>query len=187
MVMDYHLDGRLAVANFRNNFESLSRLPLITDAEASNLFGDEVNTALARLDRFNQQEHLCQNCSSHCCGIVDCELYDSSLSRCPIQPFRPLLCRMHFCQKYIPAFSTLVKDLGDIFLDSLLVGELIDKEKIRLMDSPPLAKLAPEMVNGILAVIKKIKAGRLEEKKAWIIIQSNLEPYQPGRLISKVR
>lgn len=177
---NHHLDVNKAVSNFLAYFESLSRLPLITDAEMDQVFGTEVTLALAELEGYNQQGKLCQDCASRCCRLVDCELYTAELNRCPVQAFRPVLCRMHFCQKFALTYSSLVKEVGDIFLESLLAAERLGSKKASLCDSPPLGKYAPELVAAITPRIMAFKEGRLDEGSALGIIQSEAEKYRTG-------
>ena len=61
------LNKEKAVRNFLENSNSLKRLPLVTDAEMSRLFGEEVVAAIEQLDRHNQAERLCSSCESRCC------------------------------------------------------------------------------------------------------------------------
>jgi hypothetical protein len=168
-------DVDLAVRNFLNKFESLSHLPLMTDAEMDIIFGDEVPAALRELELYNHREDLCRTCRSRCCLLVDCELYAPGLSRCAIHEFRPLLCRMHFCNKFSPVYREMVKAAGDIYLESLLAGEHLDPAKIRLLDSPPLGHLLPDLVAGIRPLLKAFEEGRLDEPHVLKFIAGKLE------------
>ena len=159
-------DINLAVINFLKHFESLSRLPLITDSEMDRLFGEEVSLVLQELERYNQQEEMCHTCRSRCCLLVDCELYVPEFSRCSIHKFRPLLCRMHYCNRFAPVYKELVKTIGDVFLESLLAGEKVHSGKTKLLDSPPLGRLVPALVDAASQVIVAFKAGCLNEAEA---------------------
>jgi hypothetical protein len=170
-----HLDVNLAVNNFLKYFESLSRLPLITDAEMSCLFGEEINSVLVDLDYYNRQEKLCRSCASRCCQIIECEFYVSGLSRCPVYSSRPLLCRMHFCNQFSPRYCLQVKEIGDIFLESLLAAERLGSKKVGLFDTPPLGKQAPGLVAAVTPHIKAIREGRLDEPAALLAIQNEVD------------
>jgi hypothetical protein len=163
MGKDQRLDVSSAVSNFLKNFESLSCLPLITDAEMSRLFGEEVTLAIAELEVFNRKEQLCRRCTNRCCQLVNCELYSHKFSGCPIYDFRPLLCRMHFCRNFPPECSASIRDLGDIFLDSLISIERRDNKKARLFDSPSFKNCAPELAAKITPLINVFEAGSLDE------------------------
>ena len=170
-----HLDINRAVANFLKHFEGLSRLPLISDAEMLRLFGPEVIAGLAELERYNSQEKLCQECTARCCRLVDCELYAPDLGRCPIYSYRPVLCRMHFCQNFVPRYGALVKEAGDIFLESLLAAEKINGRRARFFDSPPLVQLVPRLVEEVLARISAVREKRLDEPSALKQIEAEIE------------
>ncbi len=175
MGIEHHLDVERAVGNFLEHFESLSHLPLISDAEMDQLFGEEVKAGLAELERHNQQEKICRNCVSRCCQLVDCEFYTPEWSRCPVHSFRPTLCRMHFCSQFVPQYGILVKEVGDIFLESLLAAEKRNGRKANLFDSPPLGKLIPQLVTAILPLISAVKEKRLHEADAWRMIEAEIE------------
>jgi hypothetical protein len=161
-----HLDVEKAVGLFLSQFERLSMLPFITDSEMDQLYGEEVTAGLVELARFNQEKWLCRNCPDRCCRLVDCELYSEAFSCCPIHTYRPILCRMHFCNKFALEYPFLVKDLGDIFLDGLLAAQSINYRRVNLLDSPPLGKLVPDLILEIAAQITAVKENELYETAA---------------------
>ena len=168
-------DVKLAVSNFLNHFESLSRLPFISNVEIDSLFGEEIGAILHELELYGRQEGFCLTCRSRCCLLVDCELYVPNFNRCSIYDFRPLLCRMHFCNKFAPVHRELVKAVGDIFLESLLAVEHLNPAKTKLLDSPPLGNLAPDMVAVIRHFIKDFDEGLVDEPAALKSIAAELE------------
>ncbi len=172
-----HLDVNKAVNNFLQYFERLSRLPLITDDEMHQLFGEDVKLALAELDCYNRQDKLCARCVSRCCLLVDCELYSPDLKTCPIHSYRPLICRMHFCNQFALVYPVLVKEIGDVFLESLLVAESRDKQKAQLLDSPPLGKYIPKLLASVTSLINVFKKGRLDEAPVLKLIQEELDKH----------
>jgi len=171
---EHHLDVTKETENFLKYFERLSRLPLVTDGEMASLFGEAVNSALAELEADNQQQSICARCANRCCLLVDCELYTPELSNCPIKSCRPLLCRMHFCNQFSLNYPVLVKEVGDIFLESLLAAERLDKNNAALFDSPPLSTHIPELVNIIKSLLMDFKKGLLDEANVLQLIQSEL-------------
>jgi hypothetical protein len=171
-----HLDIAQAVGAFRDNYEELSYLPLITDAEMDRLFGPQVQAGLAELERYNRKGNICRHCPSKCCRLVDCELFAPEFTQCPIYPFRPVLCRMHFCHQFDADYKTLVKETGDVFLESLLEAERRGSRKARYFDCPPLGGLAPGLVDDITPLIAAVRAGRLKEDRALDLIQDCLLP-----------
>ena len=175
MTANHHPDIKTAVQNFLQHFESLSRLPLVTDAEMDLLFGAELNSALFELNLYNQQEKLCHLCRGQCCLLVDCELYVPEFGCCSIYKFRPLLCRFHFCHRFDPVYKELVKTVGNIFLESLLAVQAVAPKVTLLLDSPPLGKLAPDLINAVMPHIIAFKEGRLGEAAVLTAINAELE------------
>ncbi len=106
-------------------------MPLIGDSEMARLFGEETAAALAELDACNRQGQICSSCRGSCCRLVSCELYTPELSCCPVQKFRPVLCRMHFCHKFNAKYPLLVKEAGDIARG--LAGTVSQAEKLLQM------------------------------------------------------
>lgn len=130
-----------AIRSFLAHVEQLRRLPLITGSEMTDLFGEEVTGALAELDYHNQKERVCLDCKNRCCQTIDCEFYAQQFSRCPIHDFRPVLCRLHFCHRFHISGNSLIEELGNIFLDSLLAVERYNARIARMFDNPPLARV----------------------------------------------
>ncbi len=182
MDSDNHLNISEAVKTFLSSFKSLSRLPLITDAEMDRVFGKEVSTALAKLYSFNEEQEICRGCLSRCCLLVHCELYDPRLVRCPIYTCRPVLCRMHFCDRYTRIFDLLVKDIGDIFLESLSAAERLDPRTAGLLDSPPLGRPVSRLTNAILPVINSVGDGCLDEASGQKLILDEVEKFYQGKI-----
>jgi hypothetical protein len=178
-----HLDVAKAVNTFLENFENLSHLPLITDTEMDRLFGQEVQAGLAELERYNRQGNVCRNCPSKCCRLVDCELFAPELTQCPVYPLRPVLCRMHFCHQFDTEYKTLVKETGDVFIESLLAAERRASRKARFFDCPPLSQLAPGLVTAITPLIKAFREGRLKEAAALDLIQAETSKYMLSKKI----
>ncbi len=170
----HHLDVTGEAENFLKYFERLSSLPLITDAEVASLFGNGVISVLEELDRYNRREKLCARCNRRCCLLVDCELYTPELNTCPIRPYRPLLCRMHFCHQFASAYPVQVREMGDIFLESVLAAEHLDKNKAAFFDAPPLAKFAPGLVNTIESLLVEFKKGKIGEQMVLKLIQETI-------------
>jgi hypothetical protein len=171
---EHHLDVTKETENFLKYFGRLSRLPQVTDDEMRQLFSEDANSALSKLEAHNQQEKLCARCVRRCCLLVDCEVYTPELSGCPIYPFRPLLCRMHFCNQFAQVYPLIVKELGDIFLESLLAAECLDKSKAAFFDTPPLKRFAPGQINAFESLLKDFKKGKLDEPNLSKLIQETI-------------
>lgn len=177
MSSDRHLDKKRAVENVAAGFQGLSYLPFITDQEIAGLFGEEIASALLELESFNRQENFCRNCLKRCCRLVKCEFYSPDLSRCPVQSYRPPLCRMHFCDRFVMQYPQLVRDLGDIFLDGLQVIGCLDRQTADLFDSPVLSPLVPALVGSVLPLLAAAREGRTDEASALVLIQKEIERY----------
>jgi len=89
------MDKPKAVRIFLERVERLTHLPLITDAEMQELYGEEVAAALDSLARMEQEKGFCRDCRARCCPAVRCELYAPEFDRCPIFDLRPPVCRLH--------------------------------------------------------------------------------------------
>ena len=176
-----------AITSFLEHVEQLPRLPLITDSEMRKLFGEEVTTALAEIDRFNQEEQLCLRCQNRCCPVCGCELYAPEFGRCPIYDFRPVLCRLHFCHRFNSAGRSVVVELGDTFFESLQAADQAGSAKVRLFESPPLARDAPELTEVTTPWVDSVRKGNLNPEYARKLICMEAEKYQTPDMSSEIR
>jgi hypothetical protein len=85
---------------------------------------------------------------------------------------------MHFCQRFSLEYPSLVKDLGDIYLDSVLVAQIINPQKAAMLDSPPLRQYAPNLVTDFLVKISVPEKTDLDQALTLEVIQSKLEKYR---------
>jgi len=170
------------VACFLEHVEQLSRLPLITDSEMDELYGQEVAAAVAEMDRVNREEQVCLQCQSRCCPVCGCELYAPQFGQCPIYDFRPVLCRLHFCHRFNTAGRSVIVELGDIFFDSLLAAEQAGSDKVRLFESPPLARHAAGLTTAAAPLVDAVRKGSLDPEYARKLINQKAEKYQTPRI-----
>jgi hypothetical protein len=147
----------LAVESFLAYFRQLRYMPFLSDAEIVLLYGPEVNSAIMTLDFYNQQQHICGTCQYHCCRRVKCEFYDPAFTCCPVEPYRPALCRLHYCDRFCADYGLLVKALGDIYLESLLVASRLDASRAALFDCPAFAPLDPHLTVSIQTALQLVK------------------------------
>ncbi len=166
-----------AIATFLERFEHLSCLPFITDSEINELFGEEVAGALAEFERYNQKEQVCSKCESRCCPVIACEFYTPQFTRCPIYDIRPPVCRLHFCHRFPLANGLLMKELGDVFLESLLIVERHGSLKIKLFDCPPMSHIVPGLVVITTPLIDSVRNGTLTVEYAEKLINQHVEQY----------
>lgn len=172
------MNKKKAVTRFIKHVEQLSRLPLITDSEIDKLYGEEVAAAVAEIDRINQKEQICLQCSSRCCLACGCELYTPQFDQCPIYNFRPVLCRLHFCHRFNEAGRSVIVELGDIFFDSLSAAEQVGSDKVRLFESPPLAIHAAGLIKVTAPLADAVRKGNLDPEHARKLIVQEAAKYQ---------
>lgn len=166
-----HPNKNKAVEIFLNNFEKLTHLPLISDAEMAMLYGTQVQNIINEIQAYNGQEKICHNCVSRCCNMVKCEFYSSELSQCVLHQSRPVLCRVHFCHKFAEKYGIVVKEIGDIFLDGLQILENSHNPKVKFFDTPPLGNYLPEILAKFKAKLVEFKAGIITESELLETIQ----------------
>jgi len=168
------------INSFLEHMEQLSRLPLITNWEMSELFGEEVVTALMQLDHFNQEKEVCLHCESKCCQAIDCEFYAPQFNNCPIFDFRPVVCRLHFCHRFYISTtdSSLIKVLGDIFFDGLLAADRDGSSRIRLFDCPPLGRVAPKLTAVTTPWVNAVRQDNLSPEQAKELIYQAADKYR---------
>lgn len=172
------LNREKAVTNFLQYIDRLTRLPLITDSEMSSLFGEEVVAAIEQLDRYNQEKQLCSDCVSRCCLACRCELYIPEFGCCPIHEYRPVLCRFHFCDSFREVGSSIIRELGDIFFDSLSAADREGSPRARSFESPPLAIAAPSLVTAISPWVKMVREDTADPANAVSAIMRVAERYR---------
>lgn len=172
------MDKAKSIQTFLERVKQLTRLPLITDAEMDTLYGEEVTAALDELARLNEKEQFCQNCQTRCCPAVKCELYAPQFSRCPIYEFRPPICRLHYCHRFFANGDTLLKEMSDIFFDSLLTADKLGSAKARLFDCPPLTICCPDLVTVTAQWINSVREGTLDPEEAIRLIRQEAEKYR---------
>lgn len=171
------MDKEKSINSFLENVERLYQLPLITNSEMNELFGEEVAAALAQLNRYNHENQICLRCQNRCCQASGCELYAPQFKQCPIQDFRPVVCRLHFCHSFHIQGNSIVEELGDIFFDSLLTADCLGSAKVRLFDSPPLAICAPDLVGATSHWVDAVREGSLNPEYAEKLVLHEAKKY----------
>ncbi len=172
------MDKEKAIASFLAHLEGLSRLPLITDAEMKELYGREVAAVLSEMERYDRENQVCSNCEHRCCPAIDCEFYAPQFDCCPIHDFRPVVCRLHFCVKFPIASNPLMREMDDIFFDSLLTAERSSNSRVRFFDTPPLSRAAPELVSIGVPLVEAVRQGTLSPADAERLIHKEVEKYR---------
>jgi hypothetical protein len=165
-----------AVTHFLESFRHLRHLPFLKNDEAGRLYGEEVTAALAELDEYNRQNQICAHCQQRCCLRVKCEFYDAGFSRCLVEAYRPSLCRLHFCEKYASAHGPLIRILGDIYLESLLAAQTIDRGLSAQFDCPAFKPRASHLVDRISLIVDEIRLRKISEPEGCRQIQNLIDP-----------
>lgn len=172
------MDKDRAVQAFMDNIDRMVRLPLITDAEMAQLYGEEVVAVVAALGRTNTAMRLCDDCQSRCCHAIRCELYAEQFGQCPIHDLRPPICRLHFCHRFFPVDDTPLKDLSDVFFDSLLTAQKVSHNRLPLFDTPPLSRCCPDLVNAVSPLVSAVREGRVTAADALARIREQAQDYR---------
>ena len=172
------MDKGKAIASFLNHFEQLTRLPLITNQEMKSLFGDEVELAIQELDRLNREKQICLNCNRNCCQEYSCEFFAPQLGWCPVFDIRPVICRIHFCQRFQPSACQMIMELYEIFLDSLEIAAKTGSTKVGLFEIPPFINLAPQLISAIAPLVQAVREGNLDPENGRQLIRLEAMRYR---------
>ena len=173
-----NMDKTKAIQTFLERVEQLTRLPLITDAEINTLWGEELAATLQKLALINEKEQFCQNCQERCCPAVRCELYAPQFKQCPIYEFRPPICRLHYCHQFFKDNNELLKEMSDIFFDSLLIADRLVSNKVRFFDTPPLKNCCPDLIADTSQLIESVREGKTDPEEASRLIREFAEKYR---------
>jgi hypothetical protein len=178
MFRQQHINLDAAVRRFLQNVDSLTRLPLISDADYLLLLGPGVVEASAVMSRINGAKNLCADCPKRCCPLVKCELYDTRFSRCPIFEYRPLVCRMHYCDRFVQEDRSFIGEFADVYLNALIEAKVHGSRKVDLVDSPPFSRYAHELLEALRPALEAFREGRLEEKVALEAMRAEAERFR---------
>lgn len=179
------MDIDKAVRNFLSLADQFGQLLLVTDNEVEELYGEEVAAALAKLERINQEKQICSGCDGFCCWKIGCDLYDTRFKRCPVNDFRPLACRFHFCDSFYTMENELVMDLADIFYNSFLALSARDSDKASEMISPLLAGASPQLTAALSLRMGEMRRGEIDPELAEEFIRREVETYRTARNTGK--
>jgi hypothetical protein len=116
------LDRQKAIESFAAHAVAASAA--VTDQDLGSIFGEELARAVATLELHDRERGICASCGGQCCREIGCELFDASAPRCPIHERRSLLCRMHYCERFLADHRELVVALRDVYLACLGDAEL---------------------------------------------------------------
>jgi hypothetical protein len=173
------MDKARAIETFLAQVEKLLHLPFITDSEMKSLYGEDMPAVLDQLGRINDLNRFCQDCKSRCCLAVRCEFFAPQFNACPIFELRPPICRMHYCHRFFSDRDTLLKDMSDVFFDSLIKADSLGSDKVKFFDAPPLIHCAPELIETTRDWIESVKTGILDPEEARRLILQETEKFRP--------
>ena len=171
------MNTEYAVKTFLEQVKRLERLPLITDSEMRTLFGEEVAEVLDRLNRDNGEKQICQHCDNRCCQTINCEFHAPKFDQCPIHDYRPVVCRIHFCYRFDTGDNSIMEDLSNIFFDSLVAADRDGIPQVRLFDSPPLSRCAPELIAATSDWMNAVRDDKLDHIEAGRLISKEASKY----------
>lgn len=173
------MDKARAIETFLAQVEKLLHLPFITDAEMKSLYGEDMPLVLDQLGHINDLNRFCQDCQSRCCPAVRCEFYAPQFSSCPIFDLRPPICRLHYCHRFFTDHDTLLKDMSDVFFDSLLKADSLGSNKVKFFDAPPLIHCCPELIESTRHWIESVRNGTLDPEEARRVIMDETMKFRP--------
>lgn len=176
------MDKEKAISSFQYRTSGFAQLLLVTDAEVEELFGEEVARAVTELDTFNHKEGVCLSCQGKCCREIGCEFYAPAFDGCPIHQFRPIACRLHFCNHFDAADRSLVVELRDVFFGSFMTLDVCPDARLRALDGPPFASVAPELAAACSSSVERVRQGTLRPEEAEKLIRREVEKYRGGFL-----
>ncbi len=176
------MDQERAIYRFAEHVDSLPNLPLVTDLEMKELYGEEVASALEELNRLSRKEQLCLHCDSICCQEYGCEFYAPRFGQCPIFELRPVVCRFHFCGKFQVIGGSTITELAEIFLYGLQAAGRHGSERARFFDPPPFGSVAPQLVEAISPWIDAVRKGKLNDRDGWERVREQVAQYTKGHV-----
>lgn len=183
------MDKEKAIKNFGRNVKRFPQLPFIADLELEELFGQEVGRALEFLERIDREEKICSSCGGRCCRQMGCEFFAEDFGECPINDYRPLLCRFHYCEEFGGDQKSLIKELSDIFvegisrleaesgaisaieLNMLLYGACRNSEEPR-----------PSLIEDIRQILAAANRGQIDWEGARRMLREEVQSYRSMKL-----
>jgi hypothetical protein len=165
--------------------KTLKGLPPSLIAMMNLRLGTEVMESITVLADYAHRHQICLNCPNKCCLLVRCELYYSGFSQCPIFPYRPAICRMHFCERFEVGDISFIGEFADIYLNSLFEAKLKGSTRVDLFDGPPLRKYASELLAAVSLWVNEFKEGFLDQIGAVKLIQNEAAKFRssPATLV----
>lgn len=172
------MDRQQAIANFEKNAKHLVRLPFVTNREMEQLYGEEFSKTLEKLNRLGREEQVCLGCPSCCCAEHSCEFYDPQFNQCPVFDFRPVICRVHFCERFKIADRSIITELSETFLYGVHSLAASGSARSLFFDPPPFARVIPGLVASISPWVSKVRAGKITPQYGRRHIRQEVSRYR---------
>ena len=169
------MDIEKAVHTFLEQSDLKNQIVFITDKDIKELFGEEVTEAITRLQLLNRDKHLCSDCDGYCCSDIDCELYDVRYDLCPIYDFRPMVCRLQFCNRFYMQEVELINGLREVYFGSLMAIGDWESARTMAMSVPPFTDVLPEVAATFSRIVDKMQQGELEPELAAELLRQEVE------------
>lgn len=172
------MDKGKAINTFLDRVDQFAQIVLVTDKEIDDLFGEEVTTALTELEHFGKENHICSDCEGLCCSDIECELYAAQFGHCPIYPYRPIACRLHFCHRFDALHRSIIIELRDVFVGCFRAMDFSNSPNLRSLDSPPLKDVCSEFVAEVNLSVNSVRDGKLSPEHAIETIRREAEKHR---------
>jgi hypothetical protein len=176
------MDKGGAISRFLERVDTYGQIILITGNEVRELFGEEMMAALNRLESFAEEQRLCADCGGRCCDDIGCELFVSRFGQCPIHSFRPIACRLHFCQRFDNPYKSAIIELRDVFLGCYSAIDLWYSPNIASMDAPPFTPYCPEFISAVAPLVEAVRAGSAAPQDMAHLIMKQASKYRDARI-----
>ena len=158
------MDRQQAIASFEKNAKNLVRLPFVENREMEQLYGEEFARTLEKLNRLGREEQVCLDCPICCCAEHSCEFYAPQFNQCPIFDFRPVICRVHFCERFKIADKSIITEVSEIFLYGTHILAASGSARSIYFNPPPFAEAIPGLISSISPWVSKVRAGKINSQ-----------------------
>ena len=177
-----------AIENLIANLDRFPQLPFITDLELSQLFGQEVIQAIKFLEGINREHLICSACGGKCCQQMGCELFDEAFGECPVYEYRPVLCRLHYCEKFGDDQESLIRGLLDIFVRGVSRLETkhgaipaIELNMLLYSSCRQPGEPGPPLIEDIGHIVAPLKSGEADREKVLTMLHEKIQAYRRSK------
>ena len=79
----------------------------------------------------------------------------------------------------------MIKELGDIFFESLLAADHSGSQVVKMFDNPPLCESCPDLVEVVSPWVNAVREGSLNPEYTKELISHEVNKYKSGLLFKK--